>query len=44
VRPGGLGVHFIREIMDEVSYLPSPDQTGNLLSMKKYRSSQSTDS
>ena len=40
VRPGGLGVHFIREIMDEVIYLPSPGQTGNILSMKKYRSSQ----
>ncbi len=36
VRPGGLGVHFIREIMDEVVYLPSPDNTGNVLSMKKY--------
>ncbi|MFZ5619943.1 MAG: ATP-binding protein [Pseudomonadota bacterium] len=37
VRPGGLGVHFIRSIMDEVAYLPAPDGTGNLLCMKKYR-------
>lgn len=44
VRPGGLGVHFIREIMDEVIYLPPSDQTGNILSMKKYRSSQGADS
>ena len=36
VRPGGLGVHFIREIMDEVEYLPLAGTTGNLLSMKKY--------
>jgi anti-sigma regulatory factor (Ser/Thr protein kinase) len=38
LRPGGLGVHFIREIMDEIAYLPLADATGNLLSMKKYLS------
>lgn len=27
VRPGGLGVHFIREIMDEVAYDPSGECT-----------------
>lgn len=37
LRPGGLGVHFIRAIMDEVAYLPLPGARGNLLSMKKYR-------
>lgn len=37
LRPGGLGVHFIRQIMDEVRYLPIDDNIGNLLSMKKYR-------
>lgn len=37
IRPGGLGVHFIRAIMDEVAYLPLPGVQGNLLSMKKYR-------
>ncbi|MBU1192900.1 MAG: ATP-binding protein [Gammaproteobacteria bacterium] len=40
LRPGGLGVHFIREIMDEVAYLPLPEQSGNLLSMKKYLNNQ----
>lgn len=43
IRPGGLGVHFIREIMDEVAYLPPPDRIGNLLSMKKYLNSQETE-
>lgn len=43
IRPGGLGVHFIREIMDEVVYLPPPDQIGNLLSMKKYLNSRETE-
>lgn len=37
LRPGGLGVHFIRAIMDEIAYLPLPGAQGNLLSMKKYR-------
>jgi phosphoserine phosphatase RsbU/P len=35
VRPGGLGTHFIREIMDEVAYLRPDDGTGNLLRMCK---------
>lgn len=39
LRPGGLGVHFIRAIMDEIAYLPLPGTQGNLLSMKKYRRS-----
>jgi len=29
LRPGGLGTHFIREIMDEFSHLPGPDGMGN---------------
>lgn len=37
LRPGGLGVHFIRAIMDEIEYLPAPDGRGNLLRMRKYR-------
>lgn len=37
LRPGGLGVHFIRAIMDEIEYLPTPDGHGNLLRMRKYR-------
>jgi len=35
VRPGGLGVHFMREIMDEVAFLQPPAGFGNLLRMKK---------
>ena len=35
VRPGGLGVHFIREVMDDVEHLPPPDGQGNLLRLKK---------
>ncbi len=34
IRPGGLGVHFIREIMTEVSYLGQSDGYGNVLMMK----------
>lgn len=35
VRPGGLGVYFIREVMDAMDYLPPPDGQGNLLRLKK---------
>lgn len=35
VRPGGLGCHFIKEVMDEVSLGPSPTGQGNLLQMRK---------
>ncbi|MBL6931361.1 MAG: SpoIIE family protein phosphatase [Rhodospirillales bacterium] len=35
LRPGGLGTHFIREVMDDVDYLPPPDGEGNLLRMVK---------
>ncbi len=35
IRPGGLGTHFIREVMDEVEFISPPDGTGNLLRMKK---------
>ena len=35
VRPGGLGVHFIREVMDDVEHMPPPDGQGNLLRLKK---------
>jgi len=35
MRPGGLGTHFIREIMDEVAYLRPSEGTGNLLLMTK---------
>ena len=35
VRPGGLGVHFMREIMDQVEFLPPPAGSGNFLRMRK---------
>ncbi|MCK5479190.1 MAG: ATP-binding protein, partial [Methylococcales bacterium] len=35
IRPGGLGVYFIHEIMDQVEYLENPKGTGNVLQMKK---------
>lgn len=35
LRPGGLGTHFIFELMDEVSFLPPPPGAGNLLQMSK---------
>ena len=35
LRPGGLGTHFIRSVMDEVSFLPPPDGAGNLLKLSK---------
>ena len=30
VRPGGLGMHFIREIADEVYYVPSNNHPGSM--------------
>jgi sigma-B regulation protein RsbU (phosphoserine phosphatase) len=35
IRPGGLGVHFIREIMDECDMGHLQDGTGNYLEMTK---------
>lgn len=35
LRPGGLGTHFIRAVMDEVAFLPPPAGAGNLLQMVK---------
>lgn len=35
IRPGGLGTHIIREIMDEVKFMPPPEDGGNLLRMIK---------
>ncbi len=35
IRPGGLGVHLIREIMDDFEYLDAPDGVGNILEMRK---------
>ena len=35
VRPGGLGVHFMNEVMDEVEYVAPPKGVGNVLEMRK---------
>jgi sigma-B regulation protein RsbU (phosphoserine phosphatase) len=35
LRPGGLGTHFMQEVMDEVTFMPPPQEGGNLLKMKK---------
>lgn len=35
LRPGGLGTHFIQELMDEVEIVPSDTGRGNLLKMTK---------
>ncbi len=35
LRPGGLGSHFIRSVMDEVLFLPPPEGAGNFLKMVK---------
>lgn len=35
LRPGGLGTHLIRQVMDEVAFLPPPPGGGNVLRMVK---------
>ncbi len=35
IRPGGLGVHFINEIMDEVKFQDDCQKAGNILLMRK---------
>lgn len=35
IRPGGLGTHFIRQVMDDVSFQPPPAGAGNLLVLVK---------
>ena len=35
VRPGGLGTHLIREIMDTVDFVASPVEAGNILRLTK---------
>lgn len=35
VRPGGLGTHFLNELMDTVEFLPPPEGIGNVLQMTK---------
>lgn len=35
IRPGGLGVHIINEVMDKAEFLDPPGGVGNVLEMKK---------
>ena len=35
VRPGGLGIHFIENLMDSAVFLPGADGIGNVLKMTK---------
>ena len=35
LRPGGLGVHFVNELMDDVCFLEPKTGVGNILQMKK---------
>jgi sigma-B regulation protein RsbU (phosphoserine phosphatase) len=35
IRPGGLGTHFIRKVMDRADFVRPPRGTGNLLRMVK---------
>ena len=35
VRPGGLGVRFIRELMDGMAYIPAPEGFTNCLQLSK---------
>lgn len=35
IRPGGLGTHLMREIMDDVVFLQPPEGNGNLLQMTR---------
>jgi sigma-B regulation protein RsbU (phosphoserine phosphatase) len=35
VRPGGLGTHLMRAVLDDVGFVPPPDGGGNLLRMVK---------
>ena len=37
LKPGKLGSHFIRTIMDTVEFRPVPDGRGNLLEMTKFK-------
>ncbi|HIP79120.1 MAG TPA: ATP-binding protein [Kiloniellaceae bacterium] len=37
LRPGGLGIHFIQELMDSADFAPAPGGVGNVLLMTKKR-------
>lgn len=35
IRPGGLGVHLMQEVMDRVSYYDGPNNKGNIVELSK---------
>lgn len=35
VRPGGIGVHLIQELMDAVTFMEAPNGAGNILELRK---------
>ncbi len=35
VRPGGLGIHLIKKVMDSFEYLDAPQGVGNILELRK---------
>lgn len=35
LRPGGLGLYIIEQIMDTVHFMPTPPGVGNILEMRK---------
>ena len=37
-RPGGLGIHFMHQLMDHIEFSRKPDNSGNILFMKKHLS------
>lgn len=37
LRPGGLGVHLMTQVMDEVDFRNDPEGIGNTLHMKRYK-------
>ena len=42
IRPGGLGVHIIHQVMDSVEYKNQPGATGNVLEMRKKLNKQTS--
>jgi anti-sigma regulatory factor (Ser/Thr protein kinase) len=35
IRPGGLGTHLMRELLDRIEFMPTPPDGGNLLKLTK---------
>ncbi len=38
IKPGGLGVHMINEVMDDCRFLKCPEGVGNIFQMRKRKS------